>query len=1228
MRQGLTRCLAALCLLTALSAAAGGAAAGERAERILAAAGRPVGLAHLPGGDVDLALALAAGSPGCVVHVQLADGEAVAAARSKAYAAGVLNRRVFIDHGGLDRLLPVGRSCDLVVVPAGAKATGALAGEVKRVLHPWYGLAVVPDAAWAGRVGRPEEREGLHVAIAGPLEGSDDWAQWWHGADNNCVSTDTAFSLPATMQWVGKPFFAPTRIALPIVAGGRLFTLWNGSEMDMGRGMPSFASAPEGDGPILMAQAAGSGGRLWLRRLSPAVWVQAARSTVVADGERLLVADGKDLLVLDAATGRERRRMAIETGEIKWLALDGERVFLVGGAKTVSQGRRSNANLPAFRSSGEVVMALERETLEPAWRRERSAAEKPFDPRSPAVSGGRLFICRADDRVEAWSVADGRTIWSVKAGFERGSDAKGYYWDSTSRHPVSGYAIAGVYVISGAEMQEAVVLSQADGRRLWSTATKGRKQFCPLGFNDLVWGGRRSLDPETGRPLGRLPNGGLLFTREGKGRDFRLEETADAGAAPGADRRFLGELRMIQGPTTYTIERLEPGGRYVLRLHWFEPWNDEPGLRLMDVSVNGEAALRGFDLVAEAGGKMRALTRDLPGTADDEGRVRLLIAGTPGAKDGNAVLSGIEVRRGERRVAVAPAAGAYAPIPGFRLNDGDSCSRSTMAPFLLRTVYDPPETLKSSCSAGSYAANGLLWKFPSPCTGCFEWRGFLQQAPRETGLPPAPVRLHRGAGGEPGAETPGGWPAYHGDGRRSSSSGAKAPAGAAVAWRVAAPIARPERPAGVMMDAEFVPTPPLVAGDTVIVARTDGTVEALGLGDGRRRWRAWTGGRIQSAPAVWRGRVFVGSCDGLLYAFSLADGRELWRLRVAPEAGRMMVYEQLGSRWPVVGAPVVVGDEVVASAGLVGSIDGVHMVGADAASGEVRWERGEWEAAETEGKISGGAQFAAADAIFYHGGDAPPIRLDPRDGTAHPAFPAGATRLLQGWPRNWQTIKAFRGLWGQVKGQDVGVIYDRWLCYGGRRIWTEQEEDGTWRFSLKILARGEDGGGRLPVIDVAGASRLPAWDDASVLFCVTTGIGGRNRVGGLVLFERKRFEETLEGLLAGTDAGELAGREMKDMKPGDLSRRFDPTAEGLGRWAHAWDWAWSARAWVLTGDAAVAAIEGKNQQRLVALERSDGSVRWKLDLPARPVQDGLAVAADGRIVVTLVDGSTLCVGGE
>ena len=124
------------------------------ATRILQAVGRPVGLAHLPRcGDGALALALAAGDTNMRLHGQDGDDARVLQARRAADEKEF--RHVWFDHGDLARLLPAGRSADLVVL-TDLKAGGLtpeLAAEIRRVLHPRYGFAVL-----GGRLGEDRRR--------------------------------------------------------------------------------------------------------------------------------------------------------------------------------------------------------------------------------------------------------------------------------------------------------------------------------------------------------------------------------------------------------------------------------------------------------------------------------------------------------------------------------------------------------------------------------------------------------------------------------------------------------------------------------------------------------------------------------------------------------------------------------------------------------------------------------------------------------------------------------------------------------------------------------------------------------------------------------------------------------------------------------------------------------------------------------------------------------------
>ncbi len=74
------------------------------------------------------------------------------------------------------------------------------------------------------------------------------------------------------------------------------------------------------------------------------------------------------------------------------------------------------------------------------------------------------------------------------------------------------------------------------------------------------------------------------------------------------------------------------------------------------------------------------------------------------------------------------------------------------------------------------------------------------------------------------------------------------------------------------------------------------TIDYLNVPSVVRKWRAQTGGAIESSPVVVGGTVFVGSNDHSLYAFDRTTGHQLWRfgtggsVRSTPAAGGGVVY--------------------------------------------------------------------------------------------------------------------------------------------------------------------------------------------------------------------------------------------------------------------------------------------------------------------------------------------------
>jgi hypothetical protein len=78
----------------------------------------------------------------------------------------------------------------------------------------------------------------------------------------------------------------------------------------------------------------------------------------------------------------------------------------------------------------------------------------------------------------------------------------------------------------------------------------------------------------------------------------QIEGTADAG---------LYQTDRV-GHFTYSIPVVE-GSHYTVRLHFAEPWFSQADSRIFDVYCNGQTLLRNFDILKEAGGGKRAISR-------------------------------------------------------------------------------------------------------------------------------------------------------------------------------------------------------------------------------------------------------------------------------------------------------------------------------------------------------------------------------------------------------------------------------------------------------------------------------------------------------------------------------------------------------------------------------------------------------------------------------------------
>ena len=360
-------------------------------------------------------------------------------------------------------------------------------------------------------------------------------------------------------------------------------------------------------------------------------------------------------------------------------------------------------------------------------------------------------------------------------------------------------------------------------------------------------------------------------------------------------------------------------------------------------------------------------------------------------------------------------------------------------------------------------------------------------------------------------------------------------------------------------------TPPVSAGGLTFVGGADGVVRAMEATTGNVRWKAFTGGAIRMPPTIWEGRAIVGSGDGWVYAYEAATGRLLWKFRAAPAERIIPVYGTLMSTWPVASG-VLVEDGIAYVAAGIANYDGTYLYALDARTGALKWHN------STSGHLDADAHtgVSAQGHLLLHDG-----KLYLPGGTSiSPAVYEAATGRCLNDPEQLAECVSH-----SPRGWELSLL-------GGQ-----------------VVACGKPFYGH-PAYDVydntvVNRAFMAAAGDMSVAW---TSNAASQRVMGFREFDRQGF-----------------ARKMAN--PGN---RFQVVWAKI---APATKPAWSvefgkAHAMAVCRNAVVLATDTE----LVALNPSDGRIRWKQPLPKPPVPWGLAVDAAGRAIVTLTDGRVLCFG--
>ncbi len=407
---------------------------------------------HLGCGDGTRTVALRS-SDGCVVHGLATSRAQLRAAREQVRATGSYGP-VSIDLLRGRRLPYANGLVNRIAVDEPELVPRA---ELMRVLAP-NGMAMVRDG------------DGWNCWQKPWPDSIDEWTHFMHGPDNNAVARDTTVGPPAHVQWVAGPLWqrehdvAPSVSAL-VSARGRLFYIAE-------EGPVGIIDERVPDRYVIIARDAFNGTQLWKRRMGPGfstrvIWGHIPvhlQRRLVAVGERLYVTPelGAPVVALDAATG-ETVRTYDGTEHTSEIVCDRGVLALVIRKEEATDGLLAGRERTRFRrgftgpvGGGSAVMAVDVDTGVCRWRHERAAV-----PMTLAQRGDRVFFVEAEN-VVCLDAADGKELWQTSFPAKALVVTEDLVLCVSDRN-TKQYS-------GGAKTVRIQALSVADGRTVWSAS--------------------------------------------------------------------------------------------------------------------------------------------------------------------------------------------------------------------------------------------------------------------------------------------------------------------------------------------------------------------------------------------------------------------------------------------------------------------------------------------------------------------------------------------------------------------------------------------------------------------------------------------------------------------------------------------------------------------------------------------------------------------------------------
>jgi len=485
--------LGMLLTTTAVGALAGPA---DEAEQIASLAGFRGGLViHVGCGDGRLTAALRL-ADNCVVQGLEADVRVVERARAAIRATGQYGPVSVIHWSG--KQLPYVDNLASLVVCEDARAVSP--DEIMRVLRP-HGTAVVKrDGKWT-------------ATVKSPLEGTDQWEQHYHGADNNAVARDTVVGPPRRYQWLGEPEWQRSHLAMPSINSmvstkGRLFTVEDlgSAEHPALPGKQALVARDAYNGIVLWRVMFTDWHPIYIRNKEMPVQIQ-RRLAAVGDVVYCTPGYSAPITKFDAASGSVIMKYASTAGTMEFVHDRGVLYVVTGDQSDISQvhGDMSRSALktslfkheaygPTIRRSGERkndILAIDADSGKELWRIS-GADTRGYEGATLAVIGDRVVFATSKELV-CLDHATGKAIWRVPAPIALKGPA--------------GIAVSLVLSDRAAYLADSERLRAfrlVDGRALWETPATINHHKPPDVFltNGLVWAAAYS--GSTGRPAPEL----------------------------------------------------------------------------------------------------------------------------------------------------------------------------------------------------------------------------------------------------------------------------------------------------------------------------------------------------------------------------------------------------------------------------------------------------------------------------------------------------------------------------------------------------------------------------------------------------------------------------------------------------------------------------------------------------------------------------------------------------